>query len=519
MANAEIRATPVKRDWALRLAEALRSTRDFADNARVPEAVPLLGGMGAGELLLGKSPEGFENLAYGMPMTTGKGFTTRLKPETVDMGFLGMDAVGVSQLLRAGAKPLARAAGESINNAMLDGTGPLSKVLEPVAPNFAVAPGKKGLTSVRSAIEQADAAIKESKLSGGKGIIVNKADDLKVLPKTDSPYIETDQFLPDRQSPRMKNGEPVYNSRTTDLLSNPAARKTIERNILRGDAMGMREWYGTKPLYEAAMDVGQTPDEFARMMQHLSSASQRSPVPGQIKRGSATWVADKQGLLTPDAPEYKLPPGYGSLAQKDIIKRAYEIAGGEGLDETKKLGRFYQNLMGNLDPVTVDVMALRGPIMATKDPRWLATALREKDTVTKEVSTYRPRQMFDNGEISVANALKRPGFWEAAPQGAEYGAFEDMYRGIAKKRGMAPAEAQANAWYGSGADAGLRSAPRTFMQAVEDRIIDTAGKRNETYQQVLADFLRGKRPLMGVGAGVGLGAGEEGDGIGFGVQQ
>jgi hypothetical protein len=509
MAEAEIRATPVKRDWALKLADALRSTRDFADRARVPESVPLLGGMGAGEILLGQSPEGFENVAYGMPMTTGKGWTTRLKPETIDMGFLGLDALGVGQLAKAGAKPLAKAAAREINEAMLDGTGPLGKALSPVAPSFAVAPGKKGLTSVRSAIEQADSAIKESKRAGGKGIIVNKAEELKVLPKTDSPYIEADQFLPDRQSPRMKGGEPVYNERTADLLEDPAARRAIERNILRGDAMGMREWYGTKPLYEAAMDAGQTPDEFARMMQHLSSASQRSPVPGQIKRGSATWVADKQGLLTPDAPEYKLPPGYGSLAQKQIIENAYKIAGGEGLDTSKKLGRFNENLTGNLEPVTVDVMAMRGPIMATKDPRWLARELREQNAKTGEISILRPREMFEKGEISMADALQRPGFWEAAPQGAEYGAFEDMYRNIAKKRGMAPAEAQANAWYGSGADAGLRSAPRTFMQAVEDRIIDTAGKRNETYSQVLADFLRGKKPLMGVGAGVGLGAGEE----------
>lgn len=509
MAEAEIKATPVKRGWALKLAEALRGARDFADNARVPEGVPLLGGMGAGEILIGKAPEGFENVAYDMPLTTGKGWTTRLKPETFDMGFLASDAIGLGSLAKAGVKPLAKAAAKHIDDAMMEGTGPLATVLAPGAPRFAVAPGNKGLTSVREAIQAAEAEIAASKAAGGKGYVINKAEDLKILPKTDSPYIETEQFLPARQEPRTKGGEKVYNQRTQELLDNPAARRAVERNMMRGDAMGMREWYGTNPLYEAAMDVGQTPDEFARMMQHLASASQRSPVPGQIKRGSATWVADKQGLLTPDAPEYKLPPGYGSLAQKDIIKRAYEIAAGEGLDETKKLGRFYQNLMGNLDPVTVDVMALRGPIMATKDPNWLATALREKNAATGEVKTYRPREMFDNGEITMKEALQRPGFWEAAPKGAEYGAFEDFYKKIAAKRGMAPAEGQAVAWYGSGSEAGLRTAPRTFMQAVEDRIIDTAGKRNETYQQVLTDFLRGKKPLMGVGAGVGLGANQD----------
>lgn len=507
-----ISASPVKREWALSLSNALRSGRDFADQARVPDWMPLIGGQGAGELLMGKAPEGLKNLAYDMPMTTGRGQTLRMKPETLDMGMLGVDALtGASGIAKAGAKPLARMAAQHIDDAMMTGEGVLGKALAPSAPNFAVAPGKKGLNSVRDAIEAAEAEISASKAAGGKGFVVNKSEDLKILPQTDSPYIPTEQFLPDRQMPRKSKGEYVYNERTQDLLDSPAARKVIDRNISRGDAMGMREWYGTNPLYEAAMDAGQSPSEFNRMMEHLASASQRSPVPGQIKRGSATWVADKQGLLTPDSPEYKLPPGYGSLAQKDIIKRAYEIANGEGLDQTAKLGRFHQNLMGNLDPVTVDVMALRGPIMATKDPRWLASALREKNAKTGEVTTHRPRELFDNGDINMRGALDRPGFWEAAPKGAEYGAFEDLYRKIAAKRGMAPAEAQANAWYGSGSEAGLRSAPRTFMQAVEDRIFDTAGKRNETTQQVLADFLRGKKPLMGVGAGVGVGAGSAQD--------
>jgi hypothetical protein len=141
-------------------------------------------------------------------------------------------------------------------------------------------------------------------------------------------------------------------------------------------------------------------------------------------------------------------------------------------------------------------MAMRGPTMATKDPRWLAREIREKNEKTGEVTITRPREMFDKGELTVEQALKRPGFWEAAPQGSEYGAFEDLYSELSKKRGMRPAEGQATAWYGSGTEAGLRTQPRTFMQAVEDRIAETAAKRNETPQQVLRKMLRGEAPLM-----------------------
>jgi len=357
-----------------------------------------------------------------------------------------------------------------------------------------------GLKSVQAAVKASDAALKEAK-SAGRSPIINRSEALRFLPKTDSPYIDVAQHLPARQEPRMKGGEPAYNERTQNLLNNPAAKAAILRNMRRGDAMGMREWYGTKPFYEAAMQEGQTPEEFNRMMMHLASASQRSPVPGQIKRGSATWVADVQGKLAPDAPAYTLPPGYGSLAQKDIIKRAYEIAGGQGLDTSKKLGRFHQNLVGNLEPVTVDVMAMRGPTLATKDPRWLARDVRSKDLKTGEVTVEHPRGDYEAGRLDIPTALKRPGLWEAAPQGAEYGAFEDLYGRMAKKHGAAPAEGQAVAWYGSGTEAGLRTEPKTFQQHLEDRIAHTAGMRNETPGQVLRALLRGEKPLMGVGAG------------------
>lgn len=369
------------------------------------------------------------------------------------------------------------------------------------APEAEAAPPMKGLRSVREAIMGADTALKEAKAQGYSGPIINRSQALRVLPKTDSPYIDTPQFLPERQPVRTKGGEPQYNERTQALLDSPAAKAAILRNMRRGDVLGMREWYGTAPLHEAAMQEGQSAEDFNRMMMHLASASQRSPVPGQIKRGSATWVAEKQGKLAPDAPQFEFEPGYGSLAQKDIIKRAYEIAQGQGLDPTAKLGRFHQNLVGNLDPVTVDVMALRGPILATKDPRWLATQVRSKDLKTGEIETLTPRKDYEEGRLDVKTALRRPGLWEAAPKGAEYNAFEDLYRQMAKKHGAAPAEGQAVAWYGSGAEAGLRTEPKTFLQHLEDRIIDTAAKRNETPQQVLRAFLRGEKPLMGVAAG------------------
>lgn len=89
----ELKASPVKREWALKLANALRTGREYANQLDIP----YLGG--AGDVFLGKSPEGFERVAYDEPLTSGAGWTTRLRPETVDMGFLVADAAPAAKTL------------------------------------------------------------------------------------------------------------------------------------------------------------------------------------------------------------------------------------------------------------------------------------------------------------------------------------------------------------------------------------------------------------------------------------
>jgi hypothetical protein len=48
-----------------RLAELLGSARDIGNEYKVPSWVPLAGGTGAGDLLMGKTPEEIENWSYG----------------------------------------------------------------------------------------------------------------------------------------------------------------------------------------------------------------------------------------------------------------------------------------------------------------------------------------------------------------------------------------------------------------------------------------------------------------------
>jgi hypothetical protein len=254
----------------------------------------------------------------------------------------------------------------------------------------------------------------------------------------------------------------------------------------------------------------------------MASASQRNPVDQQNKMGSYMHYLSQTGQLPEDAflltnkikrgkqemPQgtpIELPPGYGSLAQGDIFSRGKQIAAGDiegALPPDKKLGTFYRNLMGNLQPVTVDVNAVRGPVIEHGDPRWLTSKLVEKNDEGKVTATHFPRKMYDTGEMSLEQLKDRPGFWEAAPSGSEYAGFEDLWQRAAKKHGITPAEAQALGWYGSGDVTALKTKPELYVDNLERLISRTADQTGRTKMHVLNDMLTGKGFLYKQGGSV-----------------
>jgi hypothetical protein len=98
----EMRATP--RNPAMGgVADFVRGVRDLANQYEIKDFVPLLGGMGVGDLLLGKSPEELEEWAYGnapmrIPeMSNVPIVKTGRKEQLADTMFLGVDAAGIGK--------------------------------------------------------------------------------------------------------------------------------------------------------------------------------------------------------------------------------------------------------------------------------------------------------------------------------------------------------------------------------------------------------------------------------------
>jgi hypothetical protein len=129
MAEDYIRPTP-RNPYVGAASDATKGLRGYLNKATVPDFVPLVGGMGAGELLVGQAPEEINNWSYGnhpfkdqnVPGYAGVRGIPELRPSrtsgVADALFLGADATGVGLGLRALGGAGARSAKQGFNNAV-----------------------------------------------------------------------------------------------------------------------------------------------------------------------------------------------------------------------------------------------------------------------------------------------------------------------------------------------------------------------------------------------------------------
>lgn len=91
------------------LARALRTGRDVLDMpGRLPEDWPVVGGMSAGDVIFGKSPEAVEDYAHGFgPLSKGQGLTTRVDPRVLDIA--GLPLMGTAAALPLRGMMMAKA--------------------------------------------------------------------------------------------------------------------------------------------------------------------------------------------------------------------------------------------------------------------------------------------------------------------------------------------------------------------------------------------------------------------------
>jgi hypothetical protein len=335
-------------------------------------------------------------------------------------------------------------------------------------------------------------------------------------------YSLLDQVPPREQKPLERYVPKKLPERLERALADPRTEKALNEYVARGEELGGRRWYNTEP-YRQVFDEewGRNADQkYSDYMDVMAATSPRSRVPDNVRTQSYYWDILNDGgngqtisQRMVELPE-KPPAGYGSVAQGLHRGNVQKLMEG-GMDPRKnpKPLSFSQNLQGNWDLSTIDTHNFRPLGMVTRDPDFMMRSFNPE-----KGRTINPRQMYDEGQISMDDALAQPTFWEAKPRENEYAGYEDWQRGQAAKMDMTPAEYQASMWIGAGDLTGLQSPPEPFLRTLERRIQYTAARLGITPQEAMRRHVRGEIPLLSVaGAGL-LGAGAAGSAEGEGSE-
>lgn len=364
--------------------------------------------------------------------------------------------------------------------------------------------------------------------------------EMKLEPKGAGPMdlsgeniIQTPQFALERYVP--PRGVP---ERMQAALQHPDVIKGVKESVEAGLKLGADKWYHTGAIHRSFLEVlgpEEGPKAFRQFMELNAAASPQSDVPTNIRNASFYYsIMRNRGVL----PE-KLPYPYGHKAQ-NLHRQNFEMlrqaeAGGLSADiptggwdiiKNPKPPSYSQALQGNLAAGAMDTHAYRNVVMRTGDPRFLATQVSEVIQKGREPSnfqrmfgeiktnkkgvrivTYRPRQLHEQGKMTMKEMQETPPFWESQPKQNEYGAIENFYRHLGRQYGLPLADVQAAAWAGGGKLTGLgTAADKTFQEMMNERVLYTAKVRGENPKDTLRWAIQGRKPLLTIGGAAALGA-------------
>jgi hypothetical protein len=241
------------------VADFVRGVRDMANQYEIKDWVPLLGKMGVGDLLLGKSPEEIENWAYGnspiaMPPSGTGGFVpvvkTGRKESLADTVFLGVDAAGLAKGAGAIGRGAVKGAARAIDQAMVEGTGPAARLIpNAMRPMNVVPPGPSAAPAraaapvsdmgFYSAVEQA--ALNTQRKSGPGQAFLNDILKGENVKSDEVKWIGLDEFL--------KGKKNVTREEVQQFI---AANKVDLQEVRLGESGG------AEARFIASQDIGET---------------------------------------------------------------------------------------------------------------------------------------------------------------------------------------------------------------------------------------------------------------------
>tara|TARA_R100000654_G_scaffold58123_1_gene84738 strand:- start:4329 stop:6113 length:1785 start_codon:yes stop_codon:yes gene_type:complete len=395
-----------------------------------------------------------------------------------------------------------------------------------------------GATLSMNAVGEADKIIKKglakfapNNIMEDTKLVLNKRAEEMKLPTNK-------RVQPSGQNPLFDTSDEAYQKMEVEQKETPVPRKTKEqvyplnnraktledksdaiadalaKKIIPFKGRNIQYFYNTSPIIKKAVELGIPRDtaieQLMKFGKNYASTSPRTTTDQNLR--NASLVATKEKLNV-DLNKVLGPGGEGvnekgypmMINPGGIHKKLIDASKAEGLsfDTNPKPATFAENVAGNLEGVTVDTHAIRAVIdvMNELEPgsvpiEWIGGKTAEKTKQFQEMYKKDPKSL--DVSTMVKDTLESQALNKVSKQ-TEYAVFSDIYKKVAEKAGVKPAEAQSLSWFANGERTGLASEPKTIVELLDDRIDVTSQLTGISKEEVFKKFMQGSIPLASAG--------------------
>ena len=340
---------------------------------------------------------------------------------------------------------------------------------------------------------------------------------LKAKPgENQSPYERNMPEQKDTPVPRAPEGK--------KLPLNNRGAKVIEMSDQISDVLAERArplvgsnvqyFYHTGPLIDKAVELGISEDvareQLKKFALNYAATSPRTMTEQNLRNASLVTAKQQRGV---DLKEMIGPGGEGinekgypmMINPGGIHKKLVDEAAADGLNfnTNPKPATFAENVSGNLAGVTADTHAIRAvfDVMNEIEPGSIPIEFIGGKNA-KQTKEFREKYLADPVSLDPATMINdtlATQKIDGQDVQTEYAIFSDIYKKVAEKIGVKPAEAQSLSWFANGQKTGLASEPKTIVELIDERVDVTSQILGQTKDEIFKKFMQGSIPLLSLG--------------------
>ena len=337
--------------------------------------------------------------------------------------------------------------------------------------------------------------------------------------------LETEQK--DIEIPRntISNVMPLRNRTAKVIEMSDQIADVLAKRVEPVKGTNVQFFYHTGPLINKAVELGipkeKAVESLKKFAMNYAVTSPRTMTEQNLRNASLVSVKENMNKSLTDiigpGGEGVNEKGYPMMINPGGIHRKLiddKNAGTLDVNTNPKPISFAENVAGNLEPVTVDTHAIRAVFDAMNEIEpgsvpldFIGGKKTQTETSTEVTKKFREMYKKDPSSLDVSTMINdtlASQMLEGKSMQTEYAVFVDIYKKVAEKAGVKPAEAQSLSWFANGNKTGLASEPKTVVDLIDDRVDVTAQILNKSKEEVFKKFFEGSLPLLSIPVGVTL---------------